>query len=90
MQDPLNHYLDDGHHGRALRPWPVLRFGLFLYDHLGGARSLPATTTVDLGRDTDRPLKDSYRRALECSSVFVASPSWFPRSTTKASEFRRT
>src|SRR3954447_11957375 len=29
------------HHG--LRPWPILRLGLFLYDHLGGRRLLPPT-----------------------------------------------
>ena len=23
-------------HHRGLRPWPILRLGLFLYDHLGG------------------------------------------------------
>src|ERR1700761_9192863 len=30
-------------HHRGLRPWPVLRLGLVLYDHLGGRRILPGT-----------------------------------------------
>lgn len=32
------------------RPWWLLRAGLFLYDHMGGRRRLPATRTVDLAR----------------------------------------
>ena len=28
-------------HHRGLRPWPILRLGLFLYDHLGGRDVLP-------------------------------------------------
>src|SRR6266540_3850370 len=35
-------------HHKGLRPWPVLRLGLFLYDHLGGRKILPATRSVDL------------------------------------------
>ena len=27
----------------GLRPWPILRMGLFLYDHLGGRKILPPT-----------------------------------------------
>ncbi len=30
-------------HHNGLRPWPVIRLGLFLYDHLGGRRILPPT-----------------------------------------------
>src|SRR6202035_4058107 len=40
-------------HGPGLRPRWMLRAGLFLYDRLGGARSLAASGGVDL---RDRPL----------------------------------
>ena len=52
-------------HHRGLRPWPVLRLGLFLYDHLGGRKILPATRTVDLTRDeTGIPLKPRLHARL--------------------------
>jgi glycerol-3-phosphate dehydrogenase len=35
-------------HDRGLRPKWMLRLGLFLYDHLGGRKLLPATRTVNL------------------------------------------
>ncbi|MEC3951235.1 glycerol-3-phosphate dehydrogenase [Sphingobium sp. HWE2-09] len=35
---------------RGLRPRWLLRLGLFLYDHIGGRRALPATQTIDLRR----------------------------------------
>jgi glycerol-3-phosphate dehydrogenase len=35
-------------HDRSMRPRALLRFGLFLYDHLGGRRTLPGTETVAL------------------------------------------
>jgi glycerol-3-phosphate dehydrogenase len=35
-------------YARGLRPWALLRLGLFLYDHLGGCRTLPGTQTVAL------------------------------------------
>ena len=38
-------------HHKGLRPWPVLRLGLFLYDHLGGRKILPATRGVNLTSD---------------------------------------
>jgi glycerol-3-phosphate dehydrogenase len=44
-------------HGPGSRPRWILRAGLFLYDRLGGARSLPGSQTLDLGRDpAGRPL----------------------------------
>jgi glycerol-3-phosphate dehydrogenase len=59
-------------HHDGLRPWPVIRLGLFLYDHLGGRRMLPATTSVDLRSDpVGRPLKPEYRRAFEYSDCWV-------------------
>ena len=35
---------------RGLRPRWMLRLGLFLYDHIGGRRALPATEAIDLRR----------------------------------------
>jgi glycerol-3-phosphate dehydrogenase len=35
-------------HGPGVRPRWMLRAGLFLYDRLGGARSLPASAAIDL------------------------------------------
>jgi len=59
------------HHG-GLRPWPVVRLGLFLYDHLGGRHILPPTRSIDLRRDpAGRPLKPEYARAFEYSDCWV-------------------
>jgi glycerol-3-phosphate dehydrogenase len=59
-------------HHKGLRPWPVLRLGLFLYDHLGGRKILPPTRSVDLRRDvTGQPLKEEYTRGYEYSDCWV-------------------
>ncbi len=59
-------------HHRGLRPWPVIRLGLFFYDHLGGRRILPPTRSIDLSRDiAGRGLKRTYRRAFEYSDCWV-------------------
>ena len=59
-------------HHKGLRPWPVLRLGLFLYDHLGGRRNLPATRSLDLSTDpAGHDLKPIYRRAFEYSDCWV-------------------
>ena len=59
-------------HHDGLRPWPMIRLGLFFYDHLGGRRLLPATKSLNLARDrTGRGLKASYRRAFEYSDCRV-------------------
>src|SRR4051812_36305045 len=59
-------------HHEGLRPWPVLRLGLFLYDHLGGRRILPPTRGLDLRSDpAGAPLKPEYHRAFEYSDCWV-------------------
>jgi glycerol-3-phosphate dehydrogenase len=59
-------------HHKGLRPWPILRLGLFLYDHLGGRKILPATRSVDLTRDeTGTPLKSEFTRGFEYSDCWV-------------------
>ena len=59
-------------HHRGLRPWPVIRLGLFFYDHLGGRRLLPPTRSLDLAKDVaGNGLKDKYHRAFEYSDCWV-------------------
>jgi glycerol-3-phosphate dehydrogenase len=57
----------------GLRPAWVLRTGLFLYDHLGGRRRLPATRVLDLASDTaGQPLKEgAFATAFEYSDCSV-------------------
>ena len=59
-------------HHKGLRPWPVLRLGLFLYDHLGGRKILPGTRGVNLTSDvTGSALKPEFTRAFEYSDCWV-------------------
>lgn len=47
----------------GLRPAWLLRLGLFIYDHIGGRKLLPATRTLDLARDpAGAPLKPGMFR----------------------------
>ncbi|OLP61090.1 glycerol-3-phosphate dehydrogenase [Xaviernesmea oryzae] len=56
----------------GVRPAWLVRLGLFLYDHLGGRKLLPATRTLDLKRDpAGRPLKPIFRKAFEYSDGWV-------------------
>lgn len=58
-------------HHAGLRPAWLLRTGLFLYDHIGGRKTLRATTTVDLGGPLGTPLKDDFRKGFEYSDARV-------------------
>jgi glycerol-3-phosphate dehydrogenase len=59
-------------HHKGLRPWPIIRLGLFLYDHLGGRKILPPTRTLDLAHDkAGKPLKDAFRKGFEYSDCWV-------------------
>lgn len=59
-------------HHKGLRPAWLLRLGLFIYDHLGGRKLLPATRTLDLTRDeTGKPLREGYSRGFEYSDCWV-------------------
>ncbi len=59
-------------HVRGMRPAWLLRLGLFVYDHLGGRRLLPATRTLDLRSDAaGKPLKTGFRTAFEYSDGWV-------------------
>jgi glycerol-3-phosphate dehydrogenase len=53
----------------GLRPWWLIRTGLFLYDHLGGRRILPGTTTLDLRNDPI--LRPEYTKGFEYSDCTV-------------------
>src|SRR5437660_4891064 len=49
-------------HGQGARPRWVVRAGLYLYDRLGGACTLPGSRHLDLRRDPPgAPLRDTVR-----------------------------
>ena len=59
-------------HAPHLRPAWMLRAGLFLYDHLGGRRTLPASQALDLSRAPEgRGLAPEYRRGFAYSDCWV-------------------
>lgn len=54
------------------RPAWIIRFGLWLYDHLGGRKILPPTRTLDLRVDpVGAPLKDVFVKGYEYSDCWV-------------------
>src|SRR3954452_14048060 len=56
----------------GLRPAWLLRLGLFLYDHLGGRKRLPATRVLDLRTAPEgAPIKDGFKRGFEYSDCWV-------------------
>lgn len=58
-------------HVKGLRPRWLLRLGLFLYDHIGGRKALPATESIDLAsHPAGAPLKPCFDKA------FVYSDGW--------------
>lgn len=57
---------------RGRRPAWLVRAGLFVYDHLGGRKILPATQTLDLQTDpVGKPLRSKYLKAFEYSDCWV-------------------
>ena len=57
---------------KGRRPAWLIRFGLFLYDHLGGRKYLPATATLDLTTAPEGvPLQDQFKQAYEYSDCWV-------------------
>jgi glycerol-3-phosphate dehydrogenase len=57
---------------KGLRPAWMLRLGLFLYDHIGGRKLLPATRTLRLNRDpVGAPLRDVSGIGFEYSDGWV-------------------
>ncbi len=59
------------HHKGLRRAW-MLRVGLFIYDHLGGRKRLPATRVLNLHRHpAGLPLKREYSLGFEYSDCWV-------------------
>jgi glycerol-3-phosphate dehydrogenase len=59
-------------HHPGLRPAWLLRLGLFLYDHLGGRKALPATKRIDLtSSPLGAPLSPGHRIGFEYSDCWV-------------------
>ena len=59
-------------HHQGLRPAWLLRLGLFLYDHLGGRKLLPATKRIDLtSSPLGVPLSPGHRIGFEYSDCWV-------------------
>lgn len=57
---------------KGQRPAWVIRFGLFLYDRLGGRQILPPTRRIDLTKDiAGQALRPEFRRAYEYSDCTV-------------------
>ena len=56
----------------GLRPRWLLRLGLFLYDHIGGRKMLPATRSITLAQHpAGKPLKPMFIRGFEYSDGWV-------------------
>lgn len=56
----------------GIRPAWLIRLGLFLYDHIGGRKLLPATRTLDMRSDpSGKPLKKLFDKAFEYSDGWV-------------------
>jgi glycerol-3-phosphate dehydrogenase len=59
-------------HSTEQRPAWMLRLGLFLYDHLGGRKRLPASRALDLRNDpAGAPLKAAFTRAFAYADCWV-------------------
>jgi glycerol-3-phosphate dehydrogenase len=59
-------------HHKGIRPAWLIRLGLFLYDHIGGRKALPATRVLDLAADAaGKPIKPQFRKAFEYSDCWV-------------------
>ncbi|UPK29914.1 glycerol-3-phosphate dehydrogenase [Bradyrhizobium sp. 195] len=59
-------------HSPEQRPAWLVRTGLFLYDHLGGRKRLPASRGLDLAHAPEgAPLRAEFRRGFEYSDCWV-------------------
>lgn len=59
-------------HHEGLRPAWLIRLGLWLYDHLGGRKLLPATSSVNLRTDVaGQVLKKNFSKGFEYSDCWV-------------------
>jgi glycerol-3-phosphate dehydrogenase len=52
-------------HCASMRPWPLVRIGLFLYDHLAPRHKIPGSSGINLETDpAGAPLRDEYRHGF--------------------------
>ncbi len=59
-------------HHKTLRPAWLIRLGLFLYDHIGGRKLLPATKILKrTSNDVFAPLKSKFVKGFEYSDCWV-------------------
>ena len=59
-------------HNQNLRPYWVLRLGLYIYDFLAGSTKLSKSTSIDLRNDpAGKDLSQSYKRALAYTDCWV-------------------
>ena len=57
---------------KGCRPAWLIRFGLFLYDNLGGRKILKGTTSLSLsGTPEGAPLEDRFQKAFEYSDCWI-------------------
>jgi glycerol-3-phosphate dehydrogenase len=57
---------------KSIRPAWLVRLGLFLYDHIGGRKRLPATRSLNLHLEpAGKPLKPGFIKAFEYSDCWV-------------------
>ncbi len=57
---------------KGRRPAWLIRFGLFLYDNLGGRQILPGTATVDLKTAPEgKGIEDRFEKAFEYSDCWI-------------------
>ncbi len=57
---------------KGRRPAWLIRLGLFMYDHLGGRKILPGTTSIDLKTGPEgKSLKPDFEKAFEYSDCWV-------------------
>ena len=57
---------------KGRRPAWMIRLGLFAYDHLGGRKILPATSTLNLRNAPEgAPLIDKFQKAYEYSDCWI-------------------
>lgn len=57
---------------KGKRPAWLIRLGLFLYDHLGGRKILPSTSSLNLNTDpVGIPLQEHFKQAYEYSDCWV-------------------
>lgn len=57
---------------KGIRPRWLVRLGLFLYDHIGGRKCLPATRSINLRSEpAGQPLLESFTQGFEYSDCWV-------------------